>query len=160
MKEISLTQGKVARVSDHRYEWLMQWKWTAFSGHSGLWYAGRHIGGRKNSKRLAMHREILNAPDGRFVDHIDGNGLNNVDENLRLCTRTDNNRNRIVRKDSSTGFKGVSYHANKLFKPYEASIGVGDKKKFLGYFHTPEEAARAYDVVAREYHGDYAKTNF
>jgi len=159
MKEILLTQGKVVLVSDHRYEYLMQWKWYVARHGPNSWYAVRGTGGHGNKRMLLMHRAIMNASDGVFVDHIDGDGLNNVDENLRLCTMTENNHNKKINKNNSTGFKGVHKHIGKP-KPYEASIGVDNRKVSLGYFYTPEEAALAYDAAARNIYGVFARTNF
>jgi len=85
-KEIVLTQGKVALVSDHRYEYLNQWEWLAAkSRKKGNWRVTRHSKdecGRKIT--VSMCRIILNAPKGVQVIHNDGDGLNNQDENLCL----------------------------------------------------------------------------
>jgi hypothetical protein len=157
MKEIPLTQGKVALVSDHRYEYLMQWKWHARHRLGGGWDAGRTVLGHKT---VLMHRVIMNAPESVIVDHADGDGLNNVDENLRACTKTENNRNRRINKNNTHSFKGVSKRPNCPIRPYKARIHVNGKLIHLGHFSTAEDAARAYDAAAKVYFGNYAKTNY
>ena len=85
IRYIALTKGKFAIVAASDYERLNKYKWTA-SKVGGTWYARRQSRG----KTIFMHREILHAPAGLLVDHIDGNGLNNHPRNLRLCTHRQN----------------------------------------------------------------------
>ena len=95
-----------------------------------------------------------------FVDHIDRNGLNNRRTNLRVCTRTENNRNSMRSKNKS-GFKGVSFDRRK--KKFRARIHVahkvGYKEIFIGYFQTAIEAAKAFNEAALKYHGSFAYLN-
>lgn len=91
----------------------------------------------------------------QFLDHIDGDRLNNRIENLREASPTENSRNAKIRKDNTTGFKGVS-----LFKRsgrYAAVICDQGKNHFLGHFNTPEEAGAAYVNAARELHGEFVR---
>lgn len=155
-KEIPLTQGKVTLVDDHRFEYLNQWKWHAFHDKN-RWYALRR-GPRPKAKMILMHRVITNAPDGFEVDHKDRDGLNNTDDNLRLATESQNQANRTALKNNRCGFKGVVYYARR--NVYRARIKMLGKTHHLGYFKTPEEAARAYDAKARELFGEFAGTNF
>ena len=152
-KQIPLTQGKVALVSDHRFEYLNQWKWTA-SKTQGKRYA-------VNSSKGKMHRLITGAPVGMDVDHVDGDGLNNQDENLRVCTHAENGYNRRkLASNNTTGYKGVSIFRDGKFVRYQAKIRVASKLLHLGLFTTAEAAARAYDQAAREHFGDFAALNF
>ena len=118
MKEIKLTQGKVAIIDDEDFERLNQFKWCVkFDWRN--WYARRMI--RVNGKQttLYMHRAIVNAPKCVQVDHRNGNGLDNCKENLRLCTHQQNQSNqRNAHKDNKFGIKGVNCHKkNKKFLP-------------------------------------------
>lgn len=81
-REIQLTRGKVALVSDHQYEKVARLKWQAEQKKYGKWYAGT----RMNGKRVYLHRFLANALTGMEIDHINGDTLDNRDENLRFCT--------------------------------------------------------------------------
>jgi hypothetical protein len=145
MKEILLSQGKVALVDDNDFEWLNQWNWCISQG-----YAVRH----KNPS--SMGRLILDAPDGMQVDHKNGDPLDNRRENLRLATQADNQHNRAKFKTNKSGYKGVDFHCKK----WRAQIKVDNVKIYLGTFETAEEAACAYDDAAKSYFGRFANTNF
>ena len=154
MKQIPLSQGKVALVSDHRYEYLNQFNWFAsFDGYN--WYAERVNGENK----IKMHREIMGVTDPMvFIDHKDDNGLNNQDENLRECTNAENQRKRGKAWNNKSGYKGVSF--DKKHYRYRAQIRAGGDPIFLGHFENPKDAALAYDNAAKKYHGEFANLNF
>jgi hypothetical protein len=151
MKEIPLTKGKMTIVDDEDYEWLSQSKWHACFSR-GKWYARTCT---SDGKIVRMHRLIMNAVDGVEIDHKDGDGLHNWRSNLRECTRSQNMRN--VRATSSSGYKGVSPIP---YGRWRARIYLDGHEVRLGHFLSPEEAARAYDVKARELFGPFARTNF
>jgi hypothetical protein len=152
MKEIELTQGKVAIVDDADFEWLNQWKWT----YDGQGYAYRH-GPRPKRKYILMHREIMQTPKGLDTDHRDRNGLNNQRDNLRVCTFAQNQWNRKIQTSNTSGYKGVSWSA--YHRRWHAQIRTNNIQTHLGYFDTPEEAAKAYDEGAQIYHDEFAFLN-
>lgn len=152
MKEIILTQGKVALVDDEWYEMVNQFKWTAFkSGEQ--WYAVR---GWKDD-RILMHHFIMGKPEKLVVDHIDGNGLNNQKSNLRHCTHSQNHLNQGLQSNNTSGIKGVNFH--KATNKWTAYIKVNGKKKHLGSFLTLEEAGKAREKAIKEVFGDFATSN-
>ena len=153
MKQIPLSQNKVALISDHRFDYLSQFNWSAvFDGWN--WYAERTEGENK----IKMHREIMGATDPMvFVDHRDNNGLNNQDENLRECTNAENQRNRGKAWNNKSGFKGVSFDKKRY--RYRAQIRAGSDPIFLGHFEDPKDAALAYNEAAKKYHGEFAFLN-
>ncbi len=106
-----------------------------------------------------MHRIIMNPPDGKQVDHINGDGLDNRVENLRIATSSENNYNTGKQSNNTSGYKGVSWH--KTRKTWQVLIGVGGRLiRIPGVFNSAEDAARAYDEAAKKYHGVFARLNF
>ncbi|ASJ79287.1 HNH endonuclease [Curvibacter phage P26059B] len=95
----------------------------------------------------------MDAPQGVFVDHINGNPSDNRRENLRFCTHAQNMQNSKVRSHSSTGVKGVQKHKNR----YRALIRRDGKQVRLGSFTTIEEAKACYDAAALETFGEFAR---
>ena len=90
-----------------------------------------------------LHHCIIGRPlNGMQVDHRNGDGLDNRRCNLRIVTVSQNQHNSKIRCDNSTGFKGVSF--NKRISKYTSQIQIEGKRVFLGYFNTPEDAAKAY----------------
>jgi hypothetical protein len=157
MKLIPLSQGLYAQVDDQDFEWLSKWKWSAVLKHN-VWYAVRRPEKHGRRRTVYMHREIMGFPDGKHIDHIDRDGLNNRRSNLRICSAAQNQRNRGKQVNNAAGHKGVSWNWQK--RKWEARINARGKRKFLGYFDSPEEAAFAYDRAAVQYYGEFAKLNF
>jgi len=153
---VPLTQGKVAIVNKEMEQWVLQWKWHAYLCNDSLFYAGRRadIG---SSKRVQMHRAIIDPTDGMDCDHINGNALDNRVQNLRSCTRAQNAMNTGKGKNNTSGYKGVNWNCSH--KAWIARIMTGNKHIFLGDYETPLDAARAYNVAAIKYHGEFARLN-
>lgn len=156
MREIPLTQGQVALVSDEDYEYLMQWKWKA-QRNRNHWYAVRnqHIGrenGKSKSKSVYMHRLILERAGvdlKHFVDHKDRNGLNNQRDNLREVTHAENLQNLSSHKKNSSGFRGVSW--NKEKGCWQSRIQIDRKQKHLGWFSDKDEAIKVRLEAEKKY---------
>ncbi len=111
---------------------------------------GPRLGKGKRAKRILLHNVLMNPTEGQFVDHIDRNPLNNTRENLRLCTRAENNQNRGVFKNSSTKMKGVGW--DKKVNKWRARIQANGKRIHIGYYDKIEDANAAYEFAAKIYH--------
>lgn len=153
MTLLPLSQGYFAKVDDEDFESLLKYSWQA------------KIGSRKGSQPYAynwkvgrMHRFIMNCPKDMQIDHINHNPLDNRKSNLRICTITQNlyNRRRKPHPKTKSRFLGVYPSLSK----WQATIGVNYKRIYLGTYQTQEEAAKAYDVAAEKYFGEYANLNF
>lgn len=150
-KLIPLTQEQFSIVDNADFDWLSQWKWH-YVAKDGSQYASR------TSQGIKMHRVILNAPTGIYVDHIDGNGLNNQRSNLRFATPQQNMHNQRPqqRENKTSPYKGVALN----YKKWRAHIRVNGKLIVIGRFDFELDAARAYDAAARQFFGEFARPNF
>ena len=112
MKEIPLTMGMVALVDDDDYDRMSRYNWYAANNNYYTYYAVRGVRKGGGYKNIRMHREVLGVTDASvYVDHIDGNGLNNCKSNLRPCSKSQKNTHRIHRqKNNTSGFVGVSFN--------------------------------------------------
>jgi len=161
MKEIPLSQGKVAVVDDHWYPILIRWKWYY---HEGYAVRKERVKGEKDKWiTIRMHRYVMGLPpeteDDRIVDHKDLDKLHNWEDNLRICTKLENNRNVKKTWSSSSTYKGVTYNPKSPDKPWVAQIGYGKKRIHLGTFANEIEAARTYNLAATHLYGEYAELN-
>ena len=159
MKQIQLTKGRVATVDDVDYKWLNKYKWYA-AREKYTFYAKRSVlMGKGKQGTILMHRLILGLQPGdkRQCDHTDGDGLNNQQSNLRICTSLQNNRSQKKRKANTSRYKGVCWHPRD--HKWVSRIRTNEKRINLGYFDSDIEAARVYDKSALKYHGEFALTN-
>lgn len=152
MKEIRLTQGKVAMVDDGDFDYLNRFRWYAQKSKR-TYYAIR----KQNGKSILMHRLILGIDDRKILtDHRDHNGLNNQKINLRASTALQNACNKIPKINGTSKYLGVSWcrQTNK----WQSHIRH-KKSKNLGRFDSEIDAAKAYNKAAIELHGEFANLN-
>lgn len=156
---IPLTQNKIAVVDAGDYDWLSQWSWCAkYDATRNCFYAVRAQGPR-HRKNIFMHRAILGLDNPKeYVDHWDGDGLNNQRKNLRRCNNAQNIANRKPQVNNTSGFKGVSFKRGR--NKWAANAYINKMQFHLGYFATAREAATAYDEVLFYRFGEFAKLNF
>lgn len=157
MIKIKLTQGLFASIDDDDLEIVSPHKWCSHR-------IGRTVYAMTNLKLpsgkkiiLHMHRKIMKPPSDLVVDHIDGNGLNNVRSNLRICTRGENAGRQKPQIGTTSRFKGVSWYKSR--SKWQAYINIKGKKIGLGYFYSEEVAAVAYNEAAVRLFGDLAVLN-
>ena len=160
MKKILTTKGKYAIVDDKDFEEINKNKWRV-NDSTGKVYAVREL--NKDGKRWTehMHRVILGKKIGRslsskeLTDHINGIGLDNRRENLRVCNQTLNMGNSRLRKDNTTGHKGV--HFNKAKNKFEAYVNFMGKRFRLGRFKDIKDAIKKRDKKYIELYGEFAR---
>ena len=151
MKKIPLTQNNYAVVDNEDFEELSKYKWKLLKTKTQF-YA---LQSGPRGKRLLMHRILLKVPKGKVVDHINGNGLDNRRSNLRICTQSQNMQNSGLRKNNTSGFKGVCL--DKRRGKWIARIRIGNKRITTKQFDSPELAHKAYCELSEKYHKEYAK---
>lgn len=151
MREIELSknskysEGRVALVSPDDYDLVIKYKpWVAVPRRNS-WYAfcGSHI----FMHHLVLHTRPNRLDRSRVVDHINGNGLDNRRENLRVVLNSQNIKNQ-KHQHSSSMYRGVSM--NKQTGLWETYISLRGKKRHIGYFESERAAAFAFDLVAKE----------
>lgn len=137
-------------IIDDKYEILSELSWQKqYDGYAQ---------GRVSGHMMLMHRAIMTLEIGREllpteeIDHINGNRLDNRVENLRICTRAENNKNQKKRKDNKAGIKGIRERKGR----WQARIQTEGKSICLGSFSNKEKAQEAYRQAAKAQHKDYA----
>lgn len=137
-------------LDDDDYARFCRWKWE-FSGGK----VQRHTNFQGKRVHVILARLISACPKGMEVDHKNRNPLDNRKENLRICTRLQNEMNKPTRKESASGYKGVRMVKNS----WVARIKIDGKFKHIGCFFSKEEAAKAYNEKAKELYGEFAWLN-
>ena len=142
-------------------DYIKPYKWFKINNHN---YVSCHfLDENKIRKMMQLHRYLMylsnnfNLDSSLDIDHIDGDPLNNLLSNLRTCTTSQNCRNSNRKKNSSSQYKGVNFF--KRDKKWKAEIYVNGKNLFLGLFINEIDAAKAYDIAAKKYFGEFARLN-
>jgi hypothetical protein len=168
-RKIPLTQGKYAIVDPEDYKELAKYNWYAKKCER-RYYAERWgktqlrlqlRRGRQGSRTrgaIKMHRVIMGDVEGKFIDHINHDGLDNRKANLRFATTQQNTWNKRKQKGNySSQYKGV--HWVKSEKNWRAVITCNKRVIYIGRFDDEKAAAMAYDAKAKELFGEYAAPN-
>lgn len=151
-------------VDDEDYYNVIKYSWGVLKCVTSdtLYVKARYVSQEFPRKYYSLHRFILGIDDPKiFVDHKDGNGLNNQKSNLRVATNRQNCSNRGKQKNNTTGYKGV--YKIKGTNSYKACIcvRVNGKRKiaFQKQFTSAADAAMAYNLAALKIHGEFAYQN-
>lgn len=139
---IPLTKGQVTLVDATDFDWLNQFKWCAqWNPCTRSFYAMRKI----QRHTSLMHRVILGLQRGQRLtgDHVNHDTLDNRRINLRACTYSQNMQNMRLRRDSRSGFQGVTWHQN--MRLWQARKTINGVQVHLGYRSQPAEARKLID---------------
>ncbi len=164
MVKIPLKHGKVLLIDEIDIPLINHYKWYARNEKRegrDCWNVAANVtfpNGKRTSVRL--HHLILHPAPTQEVDHKDHNVFNNTRENLRLCSRGQNNWNQRRRIDNQSGFKGLTRRVRSGRITWEVYIQINKKRQFFGTYLDPVEAAKAYDTAARQLFGEFACLNF
>lgn len=148
---IKLTGG-LETIVDAQFAGIVSASMWIAAGDKPKMYAQR---GGLRDRGVYLHRLLMNAPEDMFVDHINGDRLDNRLCNLRLCTKSENGRNSVKPKSNTSGLKGVSWHRKS--KKWVAQIMINQKQIYLGLHKTKEDAHAAYVEASRKYHGEFGR---
>lgn len=147
----------VAIISDEDAV-LAESSWNVRYGSSKLYAEHRTSEGLEPLHHAVLKRVFGEpVPKGFDVDHIDGDGLNNTRENLRIATRKQNSVNRGPNKNNTSGYKGVFFQ--KGLGKWTSKIMIDGKSRHLGVFETREEAYKAFCEYEQTLYGDYSHKN-
>lgn len=152
---LSLTNGHEVILDSEDFDTFGRFKWSGLC-KDGRVYARRSapgLGGKQIT--VLLHRAIMGNPPGVFVDHINGNTLDNRRENLRVASRGQNRVNSKLNKDNASGYTGVMWHRRD--KRWIARVTCEGVKHEKGGFSTAEEAASWRQMKAHELHGQFVR---
>jgi hypothetical protein len=153
---VALTRGQTAIFDAADLPRVKGRCWQATKGKNTFYAVAQERSADGRLKKAFLHRVLLDVPDGFVVDHINGDGLDNRRQNLRIATVAQNNLNSRVRKDCVSGLKGAFYDPRQ--DRYYSRIKSDGRCIWLGSFSAAIEAAEAYAKASAKYHGDYGRS--
>jgi len=109
-------------------------------------------------KHIYLHQAIFIYHHGylpKYIDHINGNSLDNKIENLREANQSLNIANSLLSKSNTSGYKGVTWR--KDTNKWMAQITKNKKHHNLGCFENIEDAANAYKIASKNMFGEFAR---
>jgi len=152
---IVMSSGDVAKVNARNYSKVKNYRWRCLTKPNGKKYAITNVEVSEGKRKtLYLHRAILDKAKSEAIDHINNDGLDCRNNNLRECTLQQNNFNRGKTANNQSGYKGVTWR--KDCKKWQSVIHINKKKKHLGYFDTIEHAYQAYVQACYATRGEFA----
>lgn len=173
-RKTDLTQKYVQRILDYNKK-FGEFRWKYRSDRLKCWntrFAGKKTGcigwaGKNKAEYVLLriddrlykaHHVAWVYVTGKWpveIDHRDLNGVNNKFRNLRECTRSQNQMNRGIQSNNTSGCKGISF--SKSNKKWHAYIKINRKRIHIGMFKNIQDAKKAYSIAAKKYHGEFAR---
>jgi mRNA-degrading endonuclease HigB of HigAB toxin-antitoxin module len=109
---------------------------------------------KATGKQVKMH-QVLGFAN---YDHIDHNELNNLESNLRQCTKSQNSQNVSISTKNKSGVIGVWWKPKD--DSWGASIQVNNKRYYLGSFKDKNDAIVARLTAEKKYCGEFAPQQY
>lgn len=126
-------------------------------GYWGKYKNSNYFCSSFNGTKYWLHRYLMNASAGEYVDHINGNFDDYRKHNLRICNNAENNRNRGLQRNNTSGYPGVGWV--KREQKWRARIKVDGKEKYLGLFDNIDDAINAKKEAEEKYFKDFSFKN-
>ena len=112
-------------------------------------YVSAHI----NKKKILLHDFLMHPPANMVVDHKDRNPLNNQRNNLRICTDSENTKNKSMNKNNKSGVMGVCWEKTGNWCAY---IQLNGKSQKLYRGNDKEVAIKMRLQAELKYYGEFA----
>ena len=148
---VTLKNGRQFLIDEQDWDLVKHINWNVHIMQKGYKYVYtfQKVNGKR--KMIYLHRMIADCGLSLFVDHINGNTLDNRRSNLRASTNRQNQWNQ-KRVRGVIPFKGVTFENGC----YRSRIRINGKKVSIGTFKTATEASNAYNKASLELHGSYS----
>jgi hypothetical protein len=143
--ETIISTNKLDKIKEFPFEWRAKWSTEIKS----FYCVGYNFNEQNKKEMVWIHRWITDCPDNKYVDHFNHDTLDNTDNNLRIVSNAENQQNRLIQKNNSSGVSGVYWH--KHSQKWLARIQVGKLRKSVGYFNSIAEAEQAVIQARAKY---------
>ena len=153
---VPLSQGLCALINKEDYNIVKDYNWCAVKSGNAF-YAQANI--YKNGKRTVVKMHTLLKPNDYEIDHINGCGLDNTNDNIRIVSHTQNMKNHRGKNNSTSSYRGVSWHS-RANKWQAQAVDKNKKKVYLGLWKNEILAGLRLDMYNKQEHGDFSYLNF
>ena len=141
------SKGEEFYFDKEDFDLIKDYCWSISNGYVVTYEAN-------TGKQIKFHRLIMNYPEGMDIDHSDHKTSNNCKSNLRVCSHSENMKNKKISNNNTSSVTGVSWH--KARSKWRAYITINGKTKHLGFFINKEEAIEARLKAELELYGTFS----
>jgi hypothetical protein len=135
-------------ISLDKVDLIKNYRWN-YSSSNG------YVSSGAGKDQILLHRFIMNAPKDKVVDHIDGNKLDNMNNNLRICSHCENSQNSIMKSNNTSGITGVWLDKRYKGNTWVAEIYANGQKYYLGRYKNKDDAIKVRKEAEDKYFGDF-----
>lgn len=165
---MTITQERLKEVLDYDpetgiFRWLKKISDKNVVGNVAGWEEGKDgyivisIYGIKYKAHLLAWLYTYGVWPSKFLDHRDTVKSNNRISNLREATKSQNNVNKGLMSNNTSGYKGITF--DKYTNRWKCRLSFNGKTYDLGRYDSPKEAAKAYDKASLKYHDEFSLNN-
>ena len=118
----------------------------------------RYVKTHYQGKHVSLHRMILNVNDPNVdIDHIKHINYDNRKSQLRIATSSQNQRNRWLQSNNTSGYPGLLWRKDKEL--WEVYITINKNRIYLGRSKNKEDAIQLRKEAEEKYFGEWSYNN-